>query len=395
MHGGFSVLRNPMPDRVLKIIEKETGGKSYKSHKYCYEEYTSPDYPYEDNQEFHPKQYGETEHIKTQKDLKGFADSLCTNPPLFRYFLDGSRRTYKIDDIAYGNRIYPVVAGQVAVACCERENPDKFTVHKYEKQIVLCITQVADKDGLGNKFFSEIKEKINTTSNFKILKLELDKILTYADIKDANYENLAIAKIHDEMINFEKMIVVQMTKENLLHVDSYLIKDGSIEYQKMKIGSHRDISLIKSSYRRVVGVSKRFDPEICVDSKGKSNAAKIASLPLYNRTPAFMFESKRSYGDDGAVYLSAWYIRIREVKHTISPFDGVIKVEKIIVTDDELRNGLNTEEVDLISANLINERNPVAYGKDTRWANHLYPVYLTESFIKSRFLSDNFFLSAL
>ena len=28
---------------------------------------------------------------------------------------------------------------------------------------------------------------------------------------------------------------------------------------------------------------------------------------------------------------------------------------------------LDTEEVDLISANIINERNPVCYGEDNRW----------------------------
>jgi len=384
-----------MPDRALKIVEQETGGKSFKSHKFCFEEYTSPDQNYEDNREFLPKQYGETEHLRTSKDLKGFADSLCRRAPLFRYFLDGSRRTYKVDDIAYNERIYPVVAGQVAVACCERETPDKFSVHKFENQLVLCVTETADKDGLGAKFFKELTRKINTASNLKALDLELAKILTYADKEEANYEHLAIAKIHDEMIDFEKKIVNQMANEKLLNQDAYLIKDGSIEYQRMRSGNYRDLSVFKSSFKRVVGVSKRFNPEMCVDNKNKSYAAKIAELPLYHRTPAFMFESKRSYGEAGPVYLSAWYIRIRESKHTISPFDGVVKVEKIIVTDGECRDGLDTQEVDLISGNLINERNPVAYGKDTRWANHLYPVYLTESFIKSRFLSDNFFLSAL
>ncbi len=384
-----------MTERALKIIEKETGGKSYKSHKFCYEKFTSPDQSYEDNQEFSPKQYGETERITTPKNLKPFADSLCGKPPLFRYFLDGSRRTYKVDDIAYNDRIYPIVAGQVGVACCERETPDKFNIHKFENKLFLCVSEAADKDGYKKKFFAELTEKINSSSNFRLLDLDLSKILTYRDEKDANYENLAIAKIHDEMIDFEKTIVVQMARENLLNEDSYLIKDGSIEYQKMRAGTYRDLSVIKNSYRRVVGVSKRFNPEKCVDHRKRSNAAKIAELPLYHRTPAFMFESKYAGGDGGPVYLSVWYIRIRESKHTISPFDGVIKAEKIIVTDAEQVNGLDTEDVDLITANLINERNPVAYGKDTRWANHLYPVYLTESFIKSRFLSDSFFLSAL
>ena len=71
----------------------------------------------------------------------------------------------------------------------------------------------------------------------------------------------------------------------------------------------------------------------------------------------------------------------------------LVKIEKILITEDEIENGLNSEEIDLITANIINERNPVCYGKDARWANHLYPVYLTENFIKSKYLSDINFLN--
>jgi predicted nuclease of restriction endonuclease-like (RecB) superfamily len=38
------------------------------------------------------------------------------------------------------------------------------------------------------------------------------------------------------------------------------------------------------------------------------------------------------------------------------------------------------------------ERNPVCYGSDMRWANHLYPVYLTERYVKSHYLSTESFL---
>jgi hypothetical protein len=95
----------------------------------------------------------------------------------------------------------------------------------------------------------------------------------------------------------------------------------------------------------------------------------------------------------GNVFFAIWYVRIREAERTESPFAGVLKVEKILITDDENENGLNSEEVDLITANIINERNPVCYGKDSRWANHLYPVYITENFIKSKYLSDINFLN--
>jgi hypothetical protein len=379
--------------KLLSIIAKETDGRSYSSHRYCFEEYDSPDRGTKDDASFNPKKYGESEGLKTSKGLKKLADSISGSPPLFSYFLDGSRRTYKVDDIAYDKRIYPVVAGQIAVGCCFRKSPDSFSVHNFQHRVLLALPDVADKDGHGKAFFRRLRELVNEKSDIKRLDVELSDILTYRDEKNAKYENLAIAKIHDEMIDLEKRVVVEMTRKNLLNIDAYLIKDGSIEYQKMKSGSFKDLSLIKSSYRRVVGVSKRFDPEFCTDANGKSNAAKIAELPLYHRTPAYMFESKRSSGEEGPVYLSAWYLRIREPKYTVSPFDGILKIEKIIVTDEEFESGLDTGEVDLISANIINERNPVCYGSDARWANHLYPVYLTESFIKSKYLSDSLYLN--
>ena len=49
--------------------------------------------------------------------------------------------------------------------------------------------------------------------------------------------------------------------------------------------------------------------------------------------------------------------------------------------------------IDAISANLIREAYPVCFGSDTRWANHLYPVFLTESFCKSQYIDSNVFLS--
>ena len=135
--------------------------------------------------------------------------------------------------------------------------------------------------------------------------------------------------------------------------------------------------------------SKSFNPEKCIDEKKKSNAKKIAQLSLYSRTPAYMYESNIA----GYVSFVIWYLRIRDTKYTSSPFEGIVKIEKILITEEEKENGLNSEEIDLISANIINERNPVCYGRDKRWANHLYPIYLTESFIKSNYLSNPFFIN--
>lgn len=46
-----------------------------------------------------------------------------------------------------------------------------------------------------------------------------------------------------------------------------------------------------------------------------------------------------------------------------------------------------------MSAYLLNERNPVCYGADICLENHIYPIFLTESFIKSQFISAEIFLN--
>ena len=222
------------------------------------------------------------------------------------------------------------------------------------------------------------------------------KIIAYPDLKDSDYADLAISALHDEMLDMEKEFVNWLVKEErVLNSEAMLIKDGSIEYQKSSRGSFRDISRLKSNYKCVVGVSKKFNPEKCVDKKGKPNASLIAQLPLYHRTPAYKFKSDRSGGEGGSVFFAAWHVRIRDIKHTISPFDGVVKVERLLVDDQMLEKGINSDEVDFISANIVWERNPTCYGSDPRWANHLYPIHLTERSLKSRRLSDHVIMNIL
>ena len=89
---------------------------------------------------------------------------------------------------------------------------------------------------------------------------------------------------------------------------------------------------------------------------------------------------------------AVWYLRIRNRKYTTNAFDGILKIEKILPNND-VDTKLDSEEVDLISANIINERNPTCYGVDHRWANHLYPIFVTESYAKSQYMSNTMFLN--
>jgi len=388
---------------ILTLLEEATNGTSHKSFQYCAdEELKFPTLNY-DSQSFTilKDKYGETDTtLKTTKSLKNFAVKIANQKPLFQFFLDGSRRTYKVDDFELNNRIFPIMAGQIGVACCERQTPSKFHSKELERSLVIVLPTEANPETRNNDLFSNnLKDKINNVERVKKSGLQFSKVLNYSskvsqEVTDLKYENLGVAAIQDEMVNSEKKIVSNLTTKNLLREDSYLVKDGSLQYKPMKTGDYKELSKIKNNYRWVVGVSKQFNPEFSKGKNNKSNAATLAKLPLYHRTPAYMFQHDREkWSYLGDYTYSVWYVRIREAKYTESPFAGIVKIEKILITENEIENGLESDLVDLISANIINERNPVCYGRDSRWANHLYPVYLTEQFLKSQYLSDIHFLN--
>lgn len=392
---------------ILPLLEESTNGKCYRSFKYCTERDQSvPTVDYDENQSFTilKDRYGETDtSLKKVKNLHGLAQKISNDEPLFRFFLDGSRRTYKVDDIEVNRRIFPIIAGQIGVACCERKSPSSFKSRQLEKNLVMALPSEANPEVKNaDLFFSNLRDKINGVEKVKRTGIQFSKVLSYSsrlietpgDVENKMYEHLGIAMIQDEMIDCEKKIVASLAAKNLLNESSYLLKDGSLQYKPMKTGEFKELTKIKNNYRNVIGISKSFNPELSKDRSGKSNAALIADLPLYHRTPAYVFQheiEKQSYLGD--YKFSIWYVRIRDHVRTESPFAGVVKVEKILITDKENEEGLESALVDIITANVINERNPVCYGRDSRWANHLYPIFLTEQFLKSNYLSDLHFLN--
>ncbi len=378
-------------ERILDFIAKETDGKNYKSYKYCFEAVEIPKLEYEDKKGIQVKNKGETDRsLTTTKSVKDLADRISkTGKPLFKFFLDGSRRTYKVDDIAYGKRLYPIIAGQIGVAVCERKDEHTFKSVNLKNPLVISLPENANaQTTIGNDdlFFNNLIQKLNNQDILKKQNLKFTKILPYKNTilkENDKYEDRGVAKIQDEMISLEQKVVYELVKARKLNDDSFLIKDGSLEY--MKSGESKELSEIKANYDCVIGISKAFNPE-ALSNDVKDISRRIAELKLYHRTPAFMYQTERIPD----VKFAVWYLRIRE---TLSPFDGIVKIEKILVREIQEEEGLDSDEIDLISANIINERNPVCYGKDNRWQKHLYPVYLTENFIKSQYLSDIHFIN--
>lgn len=386
--------------KILKFIANETQGECFTSFKYCYDSISAPTIEYEDGEKgyINLKEYAEDEHNPKPRDMRTRASICMQGPPLFKYFLDGSRRVYKIDDIQYDKKVFPIVSGQISVACCCREMNDDNTFRGFshveeETYPVLCLPVTANEEGIDHDvFFRNLRDKLNALPQLLNAGVNIEKVLYYKTKLEGKetLENKGIARIQDEMVDCEKRIVASLMSRKLLTQDSYLIKDGSIQYKPMKTGDYKELAHIRNNYRYVIGVSKKFNPNLMRDMKDQSSAGQIARLPLYHRTPAFLWKPGEEWGN---VNFAIWYVRLRDINHTESPYAGIVKVEKMLMTGHEAEYGLSTDEIDTITANLINERNPVCYGSDARWANHLYPVYMTECYCKNRFKSDYYFLN--
>ena len=242
-------------------------------------------------------------------------------------------------------------------------------------------------------YCDEINEELSRLPYVGEVGIKIDKILLYkTDKKDKfnsdkdNYKNRGTAKIQAEMTDEEQRLVADLCAHNRLDDEHYLIKDGSLEYNPSFSNVNRsDKTMLRENYRYVVGVSKRFDPELLPDYEGHRLSKTIANLKPFERTKAYRYTSEAN-----GVQYAVWYLRLRNSDFRETNFSDVVKCEMVIINEDEQ---IDTDLINTISANLIKEAYPVCYGNDTRWANHLYPVYLTETFCKSKYYNSDIILN--
>ena len=227
---------------LLDDIAAATKGKSFKTYKYGFDGIDVPRFDYDDHRhQITWESYGETAYITKPKDMKPLADAYLQGPPLFSYFLDGSRKAYKVDDMAYQNRVYPIIAGQVGVGCCTREDMEMKplycgSVPMFERQLVISLPKKAkasdwDDDELA---FEHLRKKINGRPELSGRGISFSKILSYStkvEIGD-KIENKGIATVQNHMIEREKYMVAELVRRGCLLPSKYLMKDGSLEYHR-------------------------------------------------------------------------------------------------------------------------------------------------------------------
>ena len=399
--------------KILDYIEQQGRGKyhCYKTRKMSLDivDNDTIAYNYDDKSASKSTKSDFAETDKSRKKVVKFyktSNNSVLPPPIFSYFLDGSRHTYKVDDIAIGKKIFPIVAGQVIVGCCERDGRDNFKKAKLSQDASLCSKIVVampdefDLDDGGDNFCRAFCDNLNSElakSKFIAERLiKIEKIMLYKtdgfseNHEKDNYKSRAIAKIQNEMMDEEQILVSILCKENKLDDEHWLIKDGSLEYNPRYSNFDKaQFNNFRENYTHVVGVSKLFDPDLLPDFEGHRLSRTIAELKPFERTKVYRYESQDR---DGYVQAFAvWYLRLRgsEKYQRETPFSDVIKCEMVMLDE----RPFDTELIDTLSLQLIHEAYPVCYGKDSRWANHLYPIYLTESFCKSHYIDDNIILN--
>ncbi len=382
-------------EKLTDIIARETYGKSYRAEKYSLD---FQEHGYSDQDES-PKiwhQSAEPSQKKKYIDLLPLSKRLARqNEQRLTYFLDGSRRVFKVDEIGYsysgGRRvIYPVIAGQICVGCCRREGRKLFP-EKLKREIVIALPDIADPDGTQG-FFQAIALKLNASGILRRTGAEISDVLKYTTDRTQDdsrkLEDKATAIVQARMLS-DELDMMESVARRLDHTN-FLVKDGALEYRNEGKKRSRS-SLPPQNYRWIVGLSKTFNPA-AKSFKNHENPGYIADLPVNHRTQAACLIVSGLFG--ASTKFVVWYIRLHDKSRTRSAFDGIVKVEQILATQKEYEQEvMSSDDIDTLSAYILNERFPVCWGKDSRWATHIYPVYLTESYIKSKYISTESFLN--
>lgn len=301
----------------------------------------------------------------------------------FSFFMDGSRRTYKIGDIVIdgGKKIYPVVIAQIRAGCTERDGAKKLHSH----QTILRKNLLLLSDKINTVDFKEIQQRLMRTAVAKEMFLEVVSY-RFESEKHNVPVNAAIAKANSMMHDMEIEILSNMVKSGSLDTDRMLVVDGPLQFLRQDTGKPEFPDL----FYNVIGVSKSFNPMLPASGKSKRGGTQIGAellkLEYGERTPVFMKENDRGRR------FGVWYLRIRPKNRVSNPLEGIIKIEKMAL-EDYYDSGIPTDIIDIISLSLLNECSPTCYGRDERWASHLYPIYLTETLIKSTFESDLVFIN--
>jgi len=290
---------------------------------------------------------------------------------LFRHFIDGSVQTYVLGTGIEQNRNFPIVLAQIGAAALKREDDGRMVKAYSESKILMLLPF----NKMSEQTLRNITQVVEQTTDGAIELVDTSSadvdLGTADEAQDPTSRATGIAK--SRMRAIEREIAVTVGENS----DTNFIVDGTIRSGSFGWG--------QSVPKKTVAISKSFTqrPKFEVFGRGevemKNLPRLLSGLKYEHRTPAF-------FTSQGKVIF--WYLRMRHQGQVDYPLMGVIKVEAPAENPNEK---LATETIDLISSCLLAERTVSPYGNDVRWHAHIYPVFVTEEYIKHMFYTRDVF----
>ena len=185
-------------------------------------------------------------------------------------------------------------------------------------------------------------------------------------------------KVLNRMHEMEVGRIVKLAEAGEITRNALLLIDGSIEF-------YNGLERHKEAFRNVVGVSKSFDLHRTY-RKGRNAEAVgsiISRLPTKHRTQALEIKHRN-------LKIASWYLRLNGRDHirNLDHPDGVVKIETFPDDPSSTQPSMDAARCDQLSAHVFALRDPTTPNTDSRWASHLYPIHLTERYIKTRFRNN-------
>jgi hypothetical protein len=283
---------------------------------------------------------------------------------LYRYFIDGSLRTYYLATGIEGNRSFPIELAQIGAAVMQRD--DRGTVRPLAARQRILLLLPKGPLGVSDTLWQQLKRLDTPDGLFEVIDTTEKNAMTPEEATVENLRTRAGGIARNRMHRLEIDMIGRTDGQR--NEDSWLILDGAVKLDEF----------IETPF--LIGVAKSFrkDPQF---QFGRQRTRRditgiLAGLPYAHRTVAFSAHQSQ---------VAFWYVRLREQKEVDYPLMGVVKVE--LPRPD--RTPVDAQLADLLSRALVAERNVTPYGRDSRWHCHLYPIFLAEEAIKNGFYSKD------
>ena len=318
--------------------------------------------------------YQPFERPKPKDSQIAVQDALPEDPSLFNYFMDGSMRTINAGYVRDPKeRFLPIFLAQVGVGATKLDGK-RIGVEDFTSKNILFLPDAFRK-------YDEhtMRARVADVAHSSSQKLDVD-LKCYSVELDTEPIDEARKQILAEMHKLETDLIKSYAKSNKVSRDCLLIIDGSLQF-------YENLEHDKEAFHNVVGVSKSFklNRQIGSGTRSRRVGTYVAELRPRHRTPAHKIHIQRVN-----LTVGAWYMRLRSPTQNSDSFstDGVVKIELFPDDATGTEPALDTNRCNRISRHILALRHPATPSTDSRWASHLYPIYLTERYIKSRFRSD-------